>query len=329
MEAVTLSCRGPVCARMVLVRACDGARVSAFGASEARAEALRLSFGRQNVSAISAPISLWTALRASIGAGELGQVDRGDDRRALGRPDDRDRVRRSVIAAAGLVADPPTAGSPARSRLSPTLSSISQASSCRRDASESASPRRTCLMSSAIARGLVVSRSSPGVASFRLGSLRSSRVTELPSERANCVKPAGPPIAASTGWPRCCRSSRSPRRKDRRASCRLPQRAFLVTGAYSRRSPGPYAMMRSSRSPPSSTRLSAAAAASNLNVLHIGKRSSARWTSVRPAPVSITKTPRRASALCSIAARRWLASASRSSAEGAAAFARSGAGGGS
>ena len=53
-------------------------------------------------------------------------------------------------------------------------------------------------MSSAMARGLVVSRGSPGVASLRLGSLRSSRVTLSPSERANCVKPAGPPIVCST-----------------------------------------------------------------------------------------------------------------------------------
>ena len=39
--------------------------------------------------------------------GRTGVVDCGDDRRPAGRPDDRDRIRRSVIAAAGLVADAP------------------------------------------------------------------------------------------------------------------------------------------------------------------------------------------------------------------------------
>ena len=35
------------------------------------------------------------------------------------------------------------------------------------------------------------------MAVFKLGSLRSSRVTLSPSERANRVKPAGPPIVAA------------------------------------------------------------------------------------------------------------------------------------
>jgi hypothetical protein len=42
----------------------------------------------QKISAIRAPISLWIALRT-------------------GRPDDHNHVRRSVIAAAGLLADAP------------------------------------------------------------------------------------------------------------------------------------------------------------------------------------------------------------------------------
>ena len=39
--------------------------------------------------------------------GRFGVVDRRDDRRLARRPDDRDRVGRSVLAAAGLVADAP------------------------------------------------------------------------------------------------------------------------------------------------------------------------------------------------------------------------------
>ena len=52
-------------------------------------------------------------------------------------------------------------------------------------------------------------------------------------------------------------------------------------------------MRRSSRSLPSSTRLSTAAAATSLNVLHIGKRSLPRCSTFAPEPVSSTATPSR------------------------------------
>src|SRR5579863_2917068 len=209
-------------------------------------------------------------------------------------------------------------GSPARSRLSPTLSATSQASSWRRDVSESASPSKTFCMSLAMARGLVVSRSSPGVDSLRLGSSRSSRVTSSLSERANRVKPSGPPIACTIRFAAVL-SLQSIAAAQASASVISPSATCVFeTGAYSSRSPGPKAIFRSRRSWPSSTRFSAAAAARSLNVLHIGKRSSARWARIEPVPVSRTKTPSLPPALASITASRFVASLSRSPAEGAA-----------
>jgi len=52
-------------------------------------------------------------------------------------------------------------------------------------------------MRPAIARGVVVSRKSPGAFSLSAGSSRSSRVTASPICRANRVSPDGPPTFLS------------------------------------------------------------------------------------------------------------------------------------
>ena len=209
-------------------------------------------------------------------------------------------------------------GSPARSLLSPTLSPMSHACSWPRDASDSPSPTRTFCMVAAIARGLVVSRGSPGSDSLRVGSLRSSRVTSSPSARANCVNPAGRRSIAGPGFRRCCRSNRLPRRKIRDSHAalgdmRLGDRRVLEQIAR------PVGDFPVEASMPSSTRLSAAAAVRSLNVLHIGNGSSARCSIVAPVPVSRTKTPRRPPSRASMSASRLLATVRRSSVEGAAA----------
>lgn len=49
-----------------------------------------------------------------------------------------------------------------------------------------------------MACGVVVSRGSPAMASFSVGSVRSSRVTVSPRLRAKAVKPCGPPWRASS-----------------------------------------------------------------------------------------------------------------------------------
>ncbi len=60
-----------------------------------------------NAPTIASATSRWIALRASIGALELGVVDRRENRGAAGRAEDRDGVGGSVVAAAGLVGDAP------------------------------------------------------------------------------------------------------------------------------------------------------------------------------------------------------------------------------
>ena len=84
-------------------------------------------------------------------------------------------------------------GTPARSRLSPVLLATSHAVSCSREEAESASPRTVRRSNSTIAAGVVVSRGSPGRASFNSVSRRSSRVTavaERPEVRGQPRRPA-------------------------------------------------------------------------------------------------------------------------------------------
>jgi hypothetical protein len=83
---------------------------------------------------------------------------------------------------------------PARNRSSPVLFAISHAMSCSREAGDSLLPTTKLSMFPAIAAGDVVSRGSPGSASFNAVSTRSNRVTVSPSERAKRVIPGGPPI---------------------------------------------------------------------------------------------------------------------------------------
>ena len=93
------------------------------------------------------------------------------------------------------------AGSPARSRASPVLQPTSHAVSRAREAGASASPSSRLRGGPAIATGVVVSRGSPGAASFNSVSRRSSRVTGSPSSRIHAVSPAGPPKLSSIRLP--------------------------------------------------------------------------------------------------------------------------------
>ena len=56
-------------------------------------------------------------------------------------------------------------------------------------------------MSAHIAAGVVVSRSSPGMALFNSGSFRSSLVVSSLTLRAKFVRPTGPPIVSSKRLP--------------------------------------------------------------------------------------------------------------------------------
>src|SRR5581483_6614597 len=75
-------------------------------------------------------------------------------------------------------------GSPARSLVSPVLLPISQPTRYSWEAGDKALPVTSVRRLASIARGDVVSRGSSGTASLRAGSLRSSRVTLSPNDRA-------------------------------------------------------------------------------------------------------------------------------------------------
>src|SRR5215211_5995811 len=103
----------------------------------------------------------------------------------VGRDDDRRAPRRQMMPTSLVALWPPvpvlsptrqSLGTPARSRLSPVLLATSHAVSCAREGAESASPSTVLRNRSNIARGVVVSRGSPGWASFNAVSRRSSRV---------------------------------------------------------------------------------------------------------------------------------------------------------
>ena len=90
--------RAAVRARMVLVGQRDRAAPAHVG---------RLR-GRSSKGLRDQPADLLMDCVARIARrGRFGQVDCGDDRRAAGRPDDRDRIRGPMIAAPGFVADAP------------------------------------------------------------------------------------------------------------------------------------------------------------------------------------------------------------------------------
>ena len=92
-------------------------------------------------------------------------------------------------------------GTPARIMSAPVSLCCNQSSSWCCEDSDNTLPSNTRCMSAHIAAGAVVSRSSPGMALFNSGSLRSSLVTLSPRLRAKLVKPAGPPIASSKRLP--------------------------------------------------------------------------------------------------------------------------------
>src|SRR5579885_1573223 len=190
---------------------------------------------------------------------------------------------------------PPTrqsGGSPARKRLPPVLHASSQSVSCCPEEGFSAPPRTSLRMSSTIADGVVVSRGSPGSDSFTAGSFRSRRVTGSPSERANSVTAAGPPRAARMRLPAVLSLSVIAASQSSASVMPSPPTCMPVVGEYSTRSPFVNTTRRSSLSFSASTRASTAADASSLKVLHIGKRSSARYANRAPVPVSRIATPR-------------------------------------
>ena len=209
-------------------------------------------------------------------------------------------------------------GNPARRRLSPVRVASSQATSRPRAPSDSTSPSSTACMSRSMAEGVVVSRGSPGIASLRMVSRRSRRLDASPSERANAVQPAGPPMRSSSRLPAVL--SLSVITASHTSASVMPGAPVRspVTGEYATRSSFANSMRCASASSPRSTRASTAATASSLKVLHIGKRSSPRWSMRRPVAVSRMATPRRPPCAFSSAARR----ASGSPAAGVAADAR-------
>src|SRR6201998_617503 len=73
-----------------------------------------------------------------------------------------------------------SAGIPERGRAKPVRRFFIHAMSWERACADQASPPRILFIVLVIAAGVVVSRSSPGILLLRLGSLRSSRVTESP-----------------------------------------------------------------------------------------------------------------------------------------------------
>ncbi len=88
------------------------------------------------------------------------------------------------------------AGTPARRRAPPVVLARSHCVSWLREEAERALPSRSELRFASMAEGVVVSRGSLGRDWLRAVSMRSMRVTVSPRERANRVKPAGPPMLA-------------------------------------------------------------------------------------------------------------------------------------
>src|SRR5882724_6700407 len=185
-------------------------------------------------------------------------------------------------------------GTPARIIRPPVSLCCNQSSSWCREDSDNILPSSNRCMSAHIAAELVVSRSSPGMALFNSGSFRSSLVISSPMLRAKFVSPTGPPIVSNKRLPAVL-SLCSIAAAHKAPSVMPPSlRWAFVTGAYSRMSFAPYDTNRSSFSCPPSTRFKITAAARNLNVLHIGKRSSDRLSRRLPLPVSSAATPIRA-----------------------------------
>ena len=184
--------------------------------------------------------------------------------------------------------------SPARSRVSPVLLASSHAVSCSRDAADNAVvPRMRACKLEAIAFGDVVSRGSSGKASLSEGSLRSSRVTSSPRPRTKAVSPGGPPIAASSKLAAVLSLSVTAASQISASVMPSPPARFSVTGEYVTSADASKLIRRVNCSLPASTRARIAATASALKVLHIGKRSSPRWTWRAPVAVSRTQTPSR------------------------------------
>jgi hypothetical protein len=90
------------------------------------------------------------------------------------------------------------AGTAPRRRFGPVVASCIHAINCCRDCAASTLPTSTFSVESTIARGVVVSRGSPGMFAFNSASVRSSLVMGSPMWRRNCVSATGPP----SGWRR-------------------------------------------------------------------------------------------------------------------------------
>ena len=194
---------------------------------------------------------------------------------------------RAAAAGAGLVADDPVRGHAGAQPLAAGLVGVEPAPGAghaRR--AESASPKRIFCMSPSMAAGVVVSRGSPGRASLSAGSLRSSRV---------CVSPSARGSASGRPGRRSSRASGSP--------AVLSLRVTAASQSLGQRQPVPADVLSGDGRCSHQVALaeddaavqpllllvdaaSIAAAARNLKVLHIGKRSSSRWPARRPLPVS-------------------------------------------
>ena len=125
-------------------------------------------------------------------------------------------------------------GMPARIIGPPVSLRCNQSSSWRRDASDKASPSNSLCMSEQIAAGVVVSRSSPGIALFNSGSIRSRRVTRSPRVRTKFVRPAGPPMAFKSRLPAVLSLCSIAAAHSAPNVIPPSLRCSFVTGAYSR-----------------------------------------------------------------------------------------------
>ena len=182
-------------------------------------------------------------------------------------------------------------GKPARSRVSPVVLATSHWVSCMRDDAFNASPSNRVCMVLVIAIGDVVSRRSPGMPWLRSGSRRSRRVTVSPCVVTNAVSAAGPPQFASSTFAAVLSLTVIAAWQSSAILMPAPPTCRPDIGEYGTRSLLEMTMRRSSASSSLSTRARTCATSIHLNVLHIGNRSSPRWSSRRPLGTSTIDTP--------------------------------------
>ena len=223
--------------------------------------------------------------RIQVGDGRLPAegIGRNHNGGSAVRPDHRIVARRPVIARAGLVGHAPAGGhAGAQALQTGSCSPPSTRSGAAREPGDSTSPSSRRRRLSAMARGVVVSRS-PGAARFSAPSMRSRRVVESPMARSHAVRACGPPrerrirlaaplsLTSSAAWHRVASGRPLPCRRPPRSRANLPSKGALC-GHRARSGPDAHARRPRGSGP--------CATARALKVLHIRNRSSARHNKV-------------------------------------------------